>query len=973
MRNLKKVLSLVLCLAMMLSIMVVGAGAAFGDQDKIENAEAVDMCVALGIIDGFEDGNYHPEKNITRAQAAKLISVMVNGGKDAVKDVATSSYTDVLKDSSSAWANKYVEFCSVEGIVAGVGGGRFAPAANLTGTQLAKMLLVALGYDAEDEGFLGGAWALNVNTKAAKVGLYAGLEDVDVSVALSRDDAAQMIWNALNVDLGRGKTLLSKVFGAETDTGILTHIDYNQDTGVYTYYLGEMKDAHDKNGTHEPDPYRYYRTTADYTDLFAQKVTVIAKGDKALGVHSVYGDAAIVVSDVWGNVSAIDNTHFNTIKVSGVKYTLDNVAKDWPGIFDESNMVAYNDYDNNFFTGLNWDPAFENIGRDGEPVFNDGGDPRVSLAYYTGREDNNSKPIIEEYEQYSFVGIDQDGGGDIDIFVVYPYAVLKTENVKNDSFVAREIVNRDASMTVFEWEQDRYMICGLLHDGFNADYDFKPLENWFNGSMKAEIEFDDIQTVGTIEAYDYVKVTPGVFTAENIDIYEDLDLKSATANSLSGSDLTVTLGNATFDGNLLEQLDAFRQIALKKTYSYIEVNGYLFVVDGNALVPELSQFVVVTKVGNHTTTTDKVDNVFKTQVLTTEGETMTVEVSATINSWGHHNYRDYFTQAGDLAGFDKCPYCDDCGKPVVGSLYYIQPNDDGYYYLAAVPCFSTATNWTSIFDFGQAYIDGATLNSTGRYVFYANLPNHGETKTIDGKYDMIGSTPAGVTFANFYGDTADSFVVEDDAPIFVYNRNLDTYQVVKGSDLDVDNISGWAFTGATFKSPVITSEKRIATVDLGYVMVENNPVEKTILAYVDGDAIRTVNEDGKYVISVDVITADGKKTLTTDASVLQNNLKFQRLYACLKDGGMFKLIVDGDTLVDIKEYKPMDGKNVTVDAAATVNGKLQLTINGATYFVTADTTYIAVSADAPETAMGIVPGDVISFAADGDELTSIIF
>ena len=943
MRNLKKVLSLVLCLAMMLSIMVVGAGAAFGDQDKIENAEAVDMCVALGIIDGFEDGNYHPEKNITRAQAAKLISVMVNGGKDAVKDVATSSYTDVLTDSSSAWANKYVEFCSVEGIVAGVGGGRFAPAANLTGTQLAKMLLVALGYDAEDEGFLGGAWALNVNTKAAKVGLYAGLEDVDVSVALSRDDAAQMIWNALNVDLGRGKTLLSKVFGAETDTGILTHIDYNQDTGVYTYYLGEMKDAHDKNGTHKPDPNRYYRTTADYTDLFAQKVTVLAKGDKALGVHSVYGDAAIVVSDVWGNVSAVGNTHFNTIKVSGVKYTLDNVAKDWPSIFDESNMVAYNDYDNNFFVGYNHDP-----------ITAGGKDARVSLVY-------DAKQVHGEYEQYSFVGIDQDGGGDIDIFVVYPYAVLKTENVKNDAFVAREIVNRDASMTVNQWEQDRYMIAGILLDGFNKDFNYK----WLEDSMKAEIEFDDIQTVGTIQAYDYVKVTPAVFTAENIDIYEDLDLKSEIANSLSSKDLTVTLGKSTFDGNLLEQLDAFRQIALKKTYSYIEVNGYLFVVDGNALVPELSQFVVVTKVGNHTTTTDNVDNVFKTQVLTTEGETMTVEVSATINSWGHHNPADWFVQEGNITGIDKCPYCDECGKPVVGSLYYIQPNDDGYYYLAAVPCFSTATNWTSIFDFGQAYIDGATLNSAGRwYPGFNRMDNHGLN-------NMIVDTAAGVAFKNYF-NPADSFVVEDNAPIFVYNRNLDTYQVVKGSDLDAKNISGWAFTGATFKSPVITTEKRIATVDLGYVMVENNPVEKTILAYVDGNAIRTVNEDGKYVISVDVITADGEKTLTTDASVLQNNLKFQRLYACLKDGGMFELIVDGDTLVDIKDYHPLTTGTVT--AAATVNGKLQLTIGGTTYFVTADTTYIAVSADAPETAMGIEVGDMINFVANADkELTSIIF
>lgn len=964
MRNLKKVLSLVLCLAMMLSIMVVGAGAAFGDQDKIENAEAVDMCVALGIIDGFEDGNYHPEKNITRAQAAKLISVMVNGGKDAVKDVATSSYTDVLKDSSSAWANKYVEFCSVEGIVAGVGGGRFAPAANLTGTQLAKMLLVALGYDAEDEGFLGGAWALNVNTKAAKVGLYAGLEDVDVSVALSRDDAAQMIWNALNVDLGRGKTLLSKVFGAETDTGILTHIDYNQDTGVYTYYLGEMKDAHDKNGTHEPDPDRYYRTTADYTDLFAQKVTVLAKGHKALGVHSVYGDAAIVVSDVWGNVDDIANTHRNTITISGVKYRLDNVATDRDFIYDESNMVAYNDYDNNYFVGLNETPAFQGqFDKNGKAIINRQADARTSLAYVI--KDNEGKVTgIEEYEQYSFVGIDQDGGGDIDIFVVYPYAVLKTENVNKDSFVAREIVNRDASMTVHQWEQDRYMIGAILHDGFNKDFQFK----WLEDSMKAEIEFDDIQTVGTIQAYDYVKVTPAVFTAENIDIYEDLDLKSEIANSLSSKDLTVTLGKSTFDGNLLEQLQAFRQIALKKTYSYIEVNGYLFVVDGNALVPELSQFVVVTKVGNHTTTTDKVDNVFKTQVLTTEGETMTVEVSATINSWGHHNPADWFVQEGNITGIDKCPYCDECGKPVVGSLYYIQPNDDGYYYLAAVPCFSTATNWTSIFDFGQAYIDGATLNSAGRwYPGFNRMDNHGLN-------NMIVDTAAGVAFKNYF-NPADSFVVEDDAPIFVYNRNLDTYQVVKGSDLDAKNISGWAFTGATFKSPVITSEKRIATVDLGYVMVENNPVEKTILAYVNGNAIRTVNEDGKYVISVDVITADGEKTLTTDASVLQNNWKFQRLYNALKDGGIFELIVDGDTLVDVKWNAEQLNitKDATVTAAATVNGQLQLTIGKATYFVTADTTYIAVSADAPETAMGIVPGDVISFAADGDELTSIIF
>ena len=96
MRNLKKVLSLVLCVAMMLSVMVMSTGAAFPDQDKIQNAEAVDMATALGIIDGYEDGTFRPAENIERGEAVKMISAMLNGGRDAVQETTESSYTDVL-------------------------------------------------------------------------------------------------------------------------------------------------------------------------------------------------------------------------------------------------------------------------------------------------------------------------------------------------------------------------------------------------------------------------------------------------------------------------------------------------------------------------------------------------------------------------------------------------------------------------------------------------------------------------------------------------------------------------------------------------------------------------------------------------------------------------------------------------------------------------------------------------------------
>ena len=76
----KKVLSLVLCVAVMLSVMVMGAGAAFSDQDKIKNTEAVDACVALNIIGGYEDGSYHPERNIKRSEITKMICVALNVG-----------------------------------------------------------------------------------------------------------------------------------------------------------------------------------------------------------------------------------------------------------------------------------------------------------------------------------------------------------------------------------------------------------------------------------------------------------------------------------------------------------------------------------------------------------------------------------------------------------------------------------------------------------------------------------------------------------------------------------------------------------------------------------------------------------------------------------------------------------------------------------------------------------------------------
>ena len=195
--SMKKVLSLVLCVAVMLSVMVLGAGAAFSDQDQIENTEAVGACSALNIIGGYEDGSFHPERNIKRSEITKMICVALNGGREPnVSTNAVPTFNDV-RGTSAEWAEGYIEACVAQGIVSGVGGGRFSPDGNVTGAQLAKMLLVSLGYNSDNEGFTGNAWETNVNVRASQKGLYVGLEDMDTSAAVTRDQAAQMVWNAM--------------------------------------------------------------------------------------------------------------------------------------------------------------------------------------------------------------------------------------------------------------------------------------------------------------------------------------------------------------------------------------------------------------------------------------------------------------------------------------------------------------------------------------------------------------------------------------------------------------------------------------------------------------------------------------------------------------------------------------------------------------------------------------------------------
>ena len=335
---------------MMLSVMVVGAGAAFSDQSKIKNTEAVDMCTALNIIGGYPDGTFKPEGNITRAEVTKMICVALNGGKEPnVGTNATPTFSDVRTNPNSAWAEGYIESCYAQGIVSGVGGGKFAPAGNVTATQMAKMLLVALGYNADNEGFTGNAWATNVNVRASQKGLYEDLENIDVNAALTRDNAAQMIWNALNayeveykttlITDSKGQltsqitvqdkqvqgtkgfvkiTLLEDKYESTTVTGTLSKIEWNDTDKEYKYTLANV-DPDNADTT--------YQSASDFSDLFGMKVKVVYTKDKKSNDIKVFGivpkDSKVLAKGIMDDIEYSDTKE---IKVDGTKYKTDEAV-----------------------------------------------------------------------------------------------------------------------------------------------------------------------------------------------------------------------------------------------------------------------------------------------------------------------------------------------------------------------------------------------------------------------------------------------------------------------------------------------------------------------------------------------------------------------------------------------------------------------------------------------------------------------
>ena len=245
MRNLKRALSLGLTATMISGLMVMGSSAAsYADVTSKQNEEAIEVLKTVGIMVGDENGKFNPDAKVTRNEMAVVMCNLLDYTVASYK--GTSPFTDVPE-----WAEPYVAACYTNGITSGYDAKTYGGSDTVTTGQAALMLLKALGYFQYSADF-GSDWLVETTKNGSTAGLFDGVA-TGAKEALTRNDVAQMVLNALEADLVKAEKNGSDVqvgdivisggkatYDSRTGTDSkYAKIDNTKVDGKYTIQLGE--------------------------------------------------------------------------------------------------------------------------------------------------------------------------------------------------------------------------------------------------------------------------------------------------------------------------------------------------------------------------------------------------------------------------------------------------------------------------------------------------------------------------------------------------------------------------------------------------------------------------------------------------------------------------------------------------------------------------------------------------------------
>ena len=342
-------LIMLLVLVTFMFTMVGSAGAAtFSDVSGTSvEAQAIYRLNGLGVLDGYPDGTFGPEKTITRAEFAKI--ACVTAGLKAVASGmggTASPFSDVAADH---WANGWINVAAAQGFVKGDPAGTFRPEDKITQAEVVTVLLRLLGYNDN----LPGEWPSDYIAKAANLGV---LDDVTfvANQAATRGTVAILASATLDENVveyaasdnlfneatknGKTYTLLFDKFNKanKTEDALIMSFSLNDDEYTIYYYL------YDKDGKIiDANPGTYNDTTKTWSDPAIDPYTAklaancTLPGGSVLNAIEAFAD---FTTDKDGKVTSITlkdykkfgpktaaGTPLNEIVIDGGKVKIDGV------------------------------------------------------------------------------------------------------------------------------------------------------------------------------------------------------------------------------------------------------------------------------------------------------------------------------------------------------------------------------------------------------------------------------------------------------------------------------------------------------------------------------------------------------------------------------------------------------------------------------------------------------------------------
>lgn len=178
-----------------------GSGVEYSDLQGLpgESEEAIMTLSALGVVNGYEDGSFRLNGFVTRAEAAKILTLTTM----THDQLLTRSFDDVTYGD---WHFSYVESAKVNGFIQGYGDGSFRPGSNVSYDEMSAIISRVLTRDygfyskASDawktilpEGSSASAWADTYVSQLAMNGILTGDQVYDGQAKATREDVMVMM------------------------------------------------------------------------------------------------------------------------------------------------------------------------------------------------------------------------------------------------------------------------------------------------------------------------------------------------------------------------------------------------------------------------------------------------------------------------------------------------------------------------------------------------------------------------------------------------------------------------------------------------------------------------------------------------------------------------------------------------------------------------------------------------------------